>query len=66
MLKSCLKVYAGVIVDADESLIQKIIEMHDASDLQEEKMRLATSLGVVRNEELIKKVLNFAISVSCF
>jgi hypothetical protein len=37
--------------------------MHNTSDLQEEKMRIATALGSVRKEELIKKVLNFALSV---
>ena len=58
------KVYAGVIVNGDAELIDKIIQMHDSSDLQEEKMRLASSLGVVSNDELIKKVLSFAISVS--
>ena len=45
-------------------MLQKFIDMHNSSDLQEEKMRIATSLGSVRKEELIKKVLNFAISVS--
>ncbi len=58
--------YAGVIVNGDEQLIDKIINMHDSSDLQEEKMRLASSLGVVSNEELINKVLKFAISVRLY
>ncbi len=58
--------YAGVIVNGDEQLIDKIINMHDSSDLQEEKMRLASSLGVVSNEDLINKVLKFAISVRLF
>lgn len=57
-------VYSSVLYDADEALVNKFIELHDKSDLQEEKMRIATSLGSVRKEELIKKVLNFAISVS--
>ena len=55
--------YATVLYDADEELVNKFIQLHDSSDLQEEKMRLATSLGSVRKEELIKKVLQFAISV---
>ena len=53
-----------MLIDGDQALIEKIISLHDSTDLQEEKMRLATSLGVVRNDELIKKVLKFAISVS--
>ena len=57
-------VYAAVLVDADESTIDQIIEMHDACDLQEESLRLAQALGYVRNKELLPKILNFAISVS--
>lgn len=57
-------VYASVLYDADESVLNKFIELHNSSDLQEEKMRIATSLGAVRKEELIKKVLEFAISPS--
>jgi len=57
-------VYASVLSDADEAMLQKFIDMHNSSDLQEEKMRIATSLGSVRGEELIRKVLNFAISPS--
>jgi len=57
-------VYASVLSDADEATLQKFIDMHNSSDLQEEKMRIATSLGSVRREELIRKVLAFAISPS--
>lgn len=55
-------VYAGCLWDADEALVTKIIDLHNKSDLQEEKMRLATALGVVRTEPLILRVLEFAIS----
>jgi hypothetical protein len=57
-------VYGSILYDADEELLNKLIELHDKSDLQEEKMRIATCLGSVRKEELIKKVLEFSISVS--
>jgi len=57
-------VYASVLTDADEAILQKFVDMHNSSDLQEEKMRIATSLGSVRKEELIRKVLNFAVSNS--
>ena len=56
--------YAAIAVNADEATINQLIEMHDKCDLLEEKMRIATSLGLVKNEELIKKVLKFSISVS--
>ena len=55
--------YASVLTDANDDVLQKFIDMHNSSDLQEEKMRIATSLGSVRKEELIRKVLNFAVSV---
>ncbi len=58
------KVYASVLSDADETVLQKFIELHNSADLQEEKMRISTSLGSVRKEELIKKVLDFSISVN--
>lgn len=55
-------VYAGCLYDADDAMVTKFIELHNKSDLQEEKMRLANALGTVRKEELIQRVLEFAIS----
>lgn len=55
-------VYAGVLYEADNATVTKFIELHNKSDLQEEKMRLATALGTVRKEELINRVLEFALS----
>jgi hypothetical protein len=45
-------------------VVNQFIELHNKSDLQEEKMRIATALGSVRKEELIRKVLDFAVSVN--
>lgn len=59
-------VYSSALYDSEEALLDRLIDLHNKSDLQEEKMRIATSLGSVRSENLIKKVLNFALSVSCF
>ena len=56
-------VYASVLSDADEAVLQQFIDLHNKETLQEEKMRLCTSLGSVRQPELINKVLEFAISV---
>lgn len=55
-------VYAGCLYEADDALISKFVELHNKTDLQEEKMRLATALGIVRKEELIQRVLEFALS----
>ena len=57
-------VYASVLYDADENVLNQFIDLHNKSDLQEEKMRIATCLGAVRKEHLIKKVLDFALSPS--
>ena len=57
-------VYASVLYDADESDLNEFIDLHNNSDLQEEKMRIATSLGAVRKEPLIRKILEFALSSS--
>ena len=55
-------VYSAALYDSEESVLNQLIELHNKSDLQEEKMRIATSLGSVRSENLIRKVLEFAIS----
>lgn len=55
-------VYAGCLYDGDDATVSKFIELHNKSDLQEEKMRLATALGSVRTEALIQRVLEFALS----
>ena len=57
-------VYASVLSDADETVLQQFIDLHNKESLQEEKMRLCTSLGAVKKPELIQKVLEFALSVS--
>ncbi|RNA09032.1 puromycin-sensitive aminopeptidase-like [Brachionus plicatilis] len=57
-------VYSSALYDSEEALLDKLIDLHNKSDLQEEKMRIATSLGSVRSEALIKKVLHFALSPS--
>ena len=56
-------VYSSVLTEADEATFNKIIELHNSSDLQEEKMRIAQALGAVKDEKLIKEVLKFALSV---
>jgi len=55
-------VYSAALYDSEESVLNQLIELHNKSDLQEEKMRIANSLGSVRSENLIRKVLEFAIS----
>lgn len=56
-------VYVSILPDADEALVDKFIQLHDNCDLQEEKLRIACALGVVKDIKLIEKILKFAISV---
>ena len=56
-------VYTAILPDANEELVDKFIQLHDKSDFQEEKVRIACALGVVKDKKLIEKVLKFAISV---
>jgi len=55
-------VYSSVLTEADDVIFQKVIDLHNSADLQEEKMRIAQALGAVKDEKLIKKVLEFSIS----
>lgn len=57
-------VYTAVLADANEELVDKFIQLHDKCDFQEEKVRLACALGVVKDKKLIEKILKFAISPS--
>ncbi len=56
-------VYTAVLAGANEELVDQIIQLHDKCDFQEEKVRLACALGIVKDKKLIEKVLKFAISV---
>ncbi|XP_046357527.2 puromycin-sensitive aminopeptidase-like [Haliotis rufescens] len=40
----------------------RMLELYDKADMQEEKIRIARALGAVKEEELIKRVHEFAIS----
>jgi puromycin-sensitive aminopeptidase len=55
-------VYSTVLSEADDILLEAFFNLHNTTDLQEEKMRIATSLGSVKNPKHIQKVLDFALS----
>jgi len=57
------KVYTAVLLNANESCFNKFIDLHNNCDLQEEKIRIAQALGAVKDEKLIRKVLEFSLSV---
>ena len=39
-------------------------QLYDEADMQEEKVRISRMLGMVQDEKLIQRVLEFAMSVS--
>lgn len=55
-------VYTTVLSNGDEDTFNQMLKLYDATDLQEEKVRIARMLGAVKVEKLIKRVLDFAMS----
>ncbi|ESO88043.1 hypothetical protein LOTGIDRAFT_204438 [Lottia gigantea] len=55
-------VYITVLSSANEETFNKMLQVYEEADMQEEKVRISRSLGSVRDEELIKKVLDFSLS----
>lgn len=56
--------YKAMFQDGDEATFEKMLELYRATDLHEEKDRISKSLGANRNVEILKKVVQFAMSVS--
>lgn len=46
-----------------EEHFEKMLKLIERSDMQEEKVRIMRSLGAVKDEKLIQRVLEFAMSV---
>ncbi|XP_050419267.1 puromycin-sensitive aminopeptidase [Patella vulgata] len=55
-------VYISILSDGNEDVFTKMLELYDKADMQEEKVRISRSLGTVRDEGLISKVLDFSLS----
>jgi hypothetical protein len=49
----------GIYKEADN-----LLQLYREADLLEEKDRISRALGAIRDEEILKKVLQFAMSVS--
>lgn len=45
--------------------INVILQLYREADLHEEKDRISRALGAIGDEAILKKVLEFAMSVSC-
>jgi hypothetical protein len=57
-------VYSIVLAHGDHDTLGTVKDLYRKAELQEEKIRLLTSMGSVKETELIKDVLNFSLSVS--
>lgn len=55
--------YRAVLAEADEETFQRFLRLYRAADLHEEKDRISRALGAVRDPQLLRRVLDFAISV---
>lgn len=54
--------YKAVLQDGDEHTFQKMLSLYRATDLHEEKDRISRALGTIRNVNVLKKVIDFAMS----
>ncbi|XP_013146811.1 PREDICTED: aminopeptidase M1 isoform X2 [Papilio polytes] len=54
--------YRAVLAEADEETFQRFLRLYRAADLHEEKDRISRALGAVRDPQLLRRVLDFAIS----
>ena len=57
-------VYSIVLAHGDHSTLTTVKDLYRKAELQEEKIRLLTSMGSVKEVKLIKDVLTFSLSVS--
>ena len=55
-------VFVTVMSNGDEDLFNKMLELYDKADSLEQKTRISRSIGSVKDEALIKRVLDFAMS----
>jgi puromycin-sensitive aminopeptidase len=52
----------GALDEAHDELFEEMMRLYSNSDLLEEKLRLLRSFGVVRNKEILERILNFSVS----
>ena len=57
-------VYSTVLKHGDDNTLESVMKLFKEADLHEEKVRLMRCMGAVSQLDLIKKVLEFSMSVS--
>ncbi|KAI9588021.1 puromycin-sensitive aminopeptidase isoform X1 [Glossina fuscipes] len=54
--------YKAVLQDGDEAIFEKMLSLYRATDLHEEQDRISRALGCISNVDLLRKVIDFAMS----
>lgn len=58
--------YKAVMQNGDLTTYEEMLRLYRASDLHEEKDRISRALGSFKDVEILKKVVDFALSVSLY
>lgn len=54
--------YRAVLQDGDASTYEEMLKLYRATDLHEEKDRISRALGVVKDVDILRQVVQFAMS----
>lgn len=55
-------VYRAVMTNGDEKTYDAFLKLYREADLHEEKDRICRNLGAIKDEKILRKVLDFAVS----
>lgn len=55
--------YKTVLRAGDQTTFDEMLKLYRSSDMQEEKNRISQALGAIRDKDILKKVLQFSVSV---
>lgn len=58
--------YKAVMQNGDISTYEEMLRLYRATDLHEEKDRISRALGSFKDVEILKRVVDFALSVNSF
>ncbi|KAM7358359.1 puromycin-sensitive aminopeptidase [Cochliomyia hominivorax] len=54
--------YKAVLQDGDEAIFEEMLSLYRATDLHEEQDRISRALGCIGNVDILRKVIDFAMS----
>lgn len=56
--------YKAILQNGDAEVFEEMLSLYRATDLHEEQDRISRALGCIGNVDLLRKVIDFAMSVS--